>query len=388
MPSSPNDSNLRLNDYQQVLRRRTSGFYDESGQPLPSSFRDQQDYSSYLSSDSIDDSRSNTSFTFWNFFSPSWYLSIVWNFVHSATFASVFVILLVWASIFIYITFYFLYIPSLDLSKSIYFHFDSSCSGEKCSNPKAVIPLTEYRNPTLFAKGQQYRIRVDLTVPDSEVNANQGMFMVKLSMFDNNNKEIITTKRPSMLTYKSLVVRLIHTFFNWPFYVVGFSREDEKIKVPMIEEYVDGTRSRAGPANVAEVELVSRDIQVYESTLVIQANLTGLRYYMVNWPIITAMFGIATIFAFLSLVTIFSINRVTKDDTADSQVLYGDVDNPNSGEESQIYYSLQPGNSGEFHSIVDEQPADTSSDAKSAPAFASTIRSGDDSPDSTTEIES
>lgn len=359
-----------------VLRRRSFPFNDESGQ-LYSSNRDQNGYS-YLN-DATSEDRSSSSFTIWNLFSPTWYLSIAWNFVQSATFASVFVILLIWASIFIYITFYFLYIPSLDLSKSIYFHFDSACSGLECSNPKATIPLTEYRNPTLFAKGQQYRIRVDLTVPDSEVNAQQGMFMVKLSLFDANNKEITTAKRPSMLTYKSLVVRLIHTFFNWPFYVVGFSREDEKLKVSMIEEYVDGTRSRAGPAQVAQVELVSRDIQVYESTLVIQANLTGLRYYMVNWPIITAMFGIATIFAFLSLVTIFSINRVTKDETADTQVLYGDVDNPDSREESQAYHSLQSGNTGEFQSL----PVEASLEVRSGDV--SSVSGDESQPDSTTE---
>ena len=364
-------------DYQQVLRRRTSAFYDESGQPLPSN-RDQQGYSAYLT-ESTDDRSS--SFTFWNLFSPYWYLSIAWNFIHSATFASVFVILLIWASIFIYITFYFLYIPSLDLSKSIYFNFDSSCAGIECSNPKAIIPLTEYRNPTLFAKGQQYRIRVDLTVPDSEVNSQQGMFMVKLTLFDANNKEITTAKRPSMLTYKSFFVRLIHIFFNWPFYIVGFSREDEKLKVSMIEEYVDGTRSRAGPAQIAEVELISRDIQIYDSTLVIQANLTGLRYYMVNWPIITAMFGIATIFAFLSLVTIFSINRVSKEETTETQVLYGDVDNPSTSEESQVYHSVQPGNSGEYQSL----PVDSSLDAGSGDI--SSVSGDDESPDSTTGIE-
>lgn len=369
------ESSHRNSEYQQVLRRRTSSFHDDLGQPTSQSYREQQQNLNSFFSDVSEDRRS--SFSFWNLFSPNWYLSIVWNFVHSATFATVFIILLLWASIFIYITFYFLYIPSLDLSKTIHFDFDSDCSSDKCGNPKAIIPLTEYRNPTLFAKGQQYRIRVDLTMPDSEVNSKQGMFMVKLRMFDANSKEITTTKRPSMLKYKSLVVRLIHIFFNWPFYVVGFSREDEKLQVPMIEEYVDGTRSKTGPANTAEIELIARDVQVYESTLVIQANLTGLRFYMVNWPIITALFGIATIFAFLSLVIIFNINRVTKDESSSTQMLYGDLDDTSSGQTSQVYHSLQPASTGEFHSIPTNEETENKVE----------VMNVDESPDSTSEIE-
>jgi hypothetical protein len=139
-----------------------------------------------------------------------------------------------------------------------------------------------------------------------------------------NNKNIITSSRPAMLTYRSLPVKLIHTLFSWPLYLTGFRRESEDLHVPLIEEYTDGTRPAHGPASIARVELIARDLQVYSSTLVITAHLTGLRYYMVNWPILTALFGIATIFAFLSLVTICSINRVVRDDSADTEIIFSD----------------------------------------------------------------
>ena len=281
-----------------------------------------------------------------NLFSPSWYLSVMWNWIHSATFASVFVILLIWASIFMYITFYFLYIPSLDLSRAIHLQFDSDCdqahlqrsasshNPHKCSLPHAVVPLSQYRSPTLFAKGQQYRIRVDMVIPDSPVNRDQGMFMVRLTLTDAQERKIITSSRPSMLTYRSLPVKLIHTFFSWPAYLTGLKRESEDMQVPLIEEYVDGTRPNHGPAATARVELVARDLQVYSSSLIIQAHLTGLRYYMVHWPILTALFGIATIFAFLSLVTICSINRVVRDDSADTEVIFADDLSSRAGSEA------------------------------------------------------
>lgn len=288
----------------------------------------------------MDDTSSQSSspddrFRLGNLFSISWYLSVIWNSIHSATFASVFVILLVWASIFIYITFYFLYIPSLDLSRAIHFQFDSDCghpaTDHKCSIPHADIQLGQYKTPTLFAKGQPYRIRVDLNLPESGVNKDQGMFMIKLYLRDMNGKNIVTSSRPSMLTYKSLPVKLIHTFFSWPLYLSGWRRESEEMQVPLIEDYVDGTRPAHGPASSARVELIARNLQVYSSTLIIQAHLTGLRYYMVHWPILTALFGIATIFAFLSLITICSINRVVRDDSADTEIIFSDDLASNSG---------------------------------------------------------
>lgn len=260
-----------------------------------------------------------------NLLSPAWYLTTAWNTINNMAFASIFIILLVWASIFIYITFYFLYIPSMDLSRAIHLQFDSDCHDTKCSNPYAVVQLAQYRTPTLFAKGQQYKLRVDLNMPDSPVNSQQGMFMIKLSLLDPNNKNIVTSTRPGLMTYRSLPVKLIHTFFSWPLYVLGLTRESENLQVTLIEEYVDGTRPSLGPASAARIELLARDLQVYASTLTIQANLTGLRYFMVNWPILTAMFGIATIFAFLSLVTICSINRVVRDsDAADTEIIFSD----------------------------------------------------------------
>jgi len=283
--------------------------------------------------DDIDSTEDIEPFTLWSLLSPRFYLSVIWNTIHSATFASVFVILLMWASIFIYITFYFLYIPSLDLSRSIHFQFDADCDAQSvswngksleppCRHPAALIPLGQYKSPTLFAKGQQYRIRVDLSVPDSEVNHRQGMFMVKLVLMDAKERTIVSSSRPAMITFRSHPVKLIHTFFNWPFYVIGVKRESEDLHIPLVEEYIDGTRPNHGPASIAKVTIIARDIQIYSAVLTIQANLTGLRHYMVNWPILTALFGIATIFAFLALITICSINRVVKDDTADTEILF------------------------------------------------------------------
>lgn len=48
---------------------------------------------------------------------------------------------------------------------------------------------------------------------------------------------------------------------------------------------------------------------MYWADLRIEANLTGLRYYMVHWPLSTAILGISVFFALYALITICSIDR-------------------------------------------------------------------------------
>jgi len=328
-----------------------------------SGFGFQSNDSDNESNDSSDDVTPDV-FSIWKLLSPRFYLTLIWNTIHSATFASVFLILLVWASIFIYITFYFLYIPALDLSRSIHFQFHSDCdpylrnehTGKtRCDSPAATVQLGQYKTPTLFAKGQQYRIRVDLNLPDSEVNLKQGMFMINLNLLDSNHKNIASASRPAIMTYKSLPVKLLHTFFALPLYVLGVKRESEDLYIPLIEDYVDGTRPGHGPASTAEITLLARDLQVYTAVLTIQANLTGLRHYMVNWPIITAIIGIAIIFVFLSLITICSINRVVRNDSADTEVIFtGDFDSTE--DESSSGHNGSDSLTGEGSSHQEEKP--------------------------------
>ena len=55
----------------------------------------------------------------------------------------------------------------------------------------------------------------------------------------------------------------------------------------------------------------ARSVQIYWADLRIEANLTGLRFYMVHWPLSTAILGISVFFALYALITICSIDRST-----------------------------------------------------------------------------
>lgn len=244
----------------------------------------------------LNDDRDTPKFRLRDLFNPKRLILFLWNSLHRATFGTICVIVLLWASIFVYASFYYIYIPALDVAHAIHFQFDTVCK-ESCTMPFANIQLSQYKQPTFFATGQQYRISVNLHVPESDINWDQGMFMLKIQLFDNNHNEIITSSRPAILRYKSPLLRVLYTVVYWPLLVTGLKTETQHLTIPLIENYVDGIKPKAGTATSATITLegafrvhsmrfptfltfplAARTIQVYTSSMIVQANLTGLRY--------------------------------------------------------------------------------------------------------------
>ena len=56
--------------------------------------------------------------------------------------------------------------------------------------------------------------------------------------------------------------------------------------------------------------LLARNIQIYDSELLITATLSGLRYYMIYWPVTSAVVGISIVFFFLSLLSVLTFYKL------------------------------------------------------------------------------
>lgn len=119
----------------------------------------------------------------------------------------------------------------------------------------AHVQLSHPKVPTVFVTGQSYLISLDLEAPESEVNYQQGVFMVKLTLFDSLGREVATSSRPVMLTYRSYLVRLMITAVRSLPLVTGFMKESESINLPLMEQFVDGAKPLIGPVAKARVEL-------------------------------------------------------------------------------------------------------------------------------------
>ncbi|XP_074593541.1 lipid droplet biogenesis associated protein seipin [Brevipalpus obovatus] len=251
--------------------------------------------------------------------SPSSLILFAWNTFNRFTFISVLFILICWTSAFTYTTLYFLYVPTLIHHRMVNFQFDLRCQ-DNCLNPSAEVPLYDYKTPSIFARGQSYDFHIELDLPESDVNWDQGMFMVRMRLLDERKNEVINYATPSILQYKSPILRIANLVCYWPLYLSGFTKEAQHLAVPLATNFIDGFSPRHGLASMANISIEAKQIQLYSATLAIKANLRGLRYYMVYWPLTSALFGTLSIGFFVAIIVILSVFRILRNNSASTTV--------------------------------------------------------------------
>ncbi|ETE59783.1 Seipin, partial [Ophiophagus hannah] len=99
---------------------------------------------------------------------------------------------------------------------------------------------------------------LELELPESPVNQNLGMFMVVISCYTKGGRIISSSARAYIPT-------------------IG-----------------------------AVIEIQTTRIQIYGAHLRIHAHFTGLRYLLYNFPVTSAILGVASNFMFLSVIVLFS----------------------------------------------------------------------------------
>jgi len=205
---------------------------------------------------------------------------------------------IVWLSVFIYVSFYYSYVPTISHIRPVHLEF-SLCQDNAglCSNPTANVSLTHHHN--LLRGGQPYNIILDLEIPESETNRNVGMFMVHLKLSGKDGRLITSSRRSAMLRYKSQVLHFLSTMFFSPLLLTGPMEEKQTLKVEMFSEYLEKS---VNPVTNIWIEIESRWLQLYSSKLRIQAEFTGLRYFMFYWPVLSASVGISLHVIILSFI--------------------------------------------------------------------------------------
>ena len=199
--------------------------------------------------------------------------------------------LVLMTSIFLYLTIYSAFIPKVHHSKRVHFEFDTKCA-DNCKNPRAEVTCKQFQ----LHRGQSYRFSLSLDMPESEVNWKQGMFMINVNLISPSGKILHTSSRPAILKQKSRVTRWLLSLAYWPFVLLGYKNEMQTVDVQLIDSYNEG------PITKASLELVARNIQVYSASMHVYANLSGLSYYMYNWPVSSAIVGVMTLTSFISMV--------------------------------------------------------------------------------------
>ncbi|XP_077283741.1 lipid droplet biogenesis associated protein seipin [Arctopsyche grandis] len=263
--------------------------------------------------------------------------------------------LILWISIFIYVAFYYTYMPSITHTRPIYFQF-RSCDEDRgiCSYPSAHVRLTKRQQ--LLMVGQAYRISIDLDVPESQVNKDLGMFMCCAELRARGGGLVSSACRSGLLSYKSPLLTLISTLFKAPMMVLGMQEERQLIQLELFSHYEDDKNQ---PITDMYVEIQSRHIELYSATLNIDAHFTGLRYVMFNWPYLSAAVGVTTNVLFMALVFALSWYHLQLE-TDEEETLKGEDKPFGGGTENFIFDSddLAP----DTFSVKQEDESHTSED--------------------------
>ncbi|KFB43523.1 AGAP003143-PA-like protein [Anopheles sinensis] len=209
----------------------------------------------------------------------------------------------VWASIFLYLYFYYSYMPSVLHMKDVHLNIrECKDSAVDCKPyPTANVALTNHQR--FLMVGQPYKIILNLEMPESEQNGKIGMFTVCGTLKDYQQEEITSSCRMSMLHYKSDLLKTILTVVFAPLLVFGYREEKQLVTVELFSHFLDDSNQ---PATNIDITIQCRDIQLYSAELHVIANFTGLRYLMFNWPVLSAIIGITTNLFFILIVCLLS----------------------------------------------------------------------------------
>ncbi|KAF9929208.1 Berardinelli-Seip congenital lipodystrophy 2 (seipin) [Linnemannia zychae] len=217
-------------------------------------------------------------------------------------------LLLVGVSLAAYLSFYWVYIPQRGHVGPVHLQYDRpTAPGVIGHGPTAEIDFTRGGRYNQFLRGDQaYDISMNLLVPTSEKNVAIGNFMVMVTLLRADGKTIMTSSRPGILTYQSTPLRLMKTAWKAVPLVLDWSKEDQVIKLPLIENFIEDS---SNPVARAYIEISTPDLQVYRSTIHIDAHFHGLRqlstalvfmsvfifweiiFTVVTWQVLAGWFG-------------------------------------------------------------------------------------------------
>ncbi|KYN21597.1 PREDICTED: seipin [Trachymyrmex cornetzi] len=219
-------------------------------------------------------------------------------------------VLIVWLSIFLYTVFYYSYMPSMTYVRPVHLQF-KSCD-EKigiCSFPQAHVQLTKRQQ--LLMVGQPYKMNLHLEMPESTANKELGMFMVCAQLRSRDGHLVDHMCKSAMLHYRSTLLHTLTTLLFSPMMIFGNVEEKQDIVLELFNNFEEDQNH---PVTIIFIEVQSRHIEFYSANLIINARLSGLRYWMFYWPILSSCVGIGTNLFFIMLVCTLSYIHFGSDD--------------------------------------------------------------------------
>ncbi|XP_046490832.1 seipin isoform X3 [Neodiprion pinetum] len=228
-------------------------------------------------------------------------------------------VVVIWISVFLYAAFYYAYMPNISHVRPVHLTFES-CDEKKgiCSFPSAHVQLTKKQQ--LLMVGQPYKVNLHLEMPESPTNRELGMFMVCAQLRDRDGVLVGNACRSAMLHYRSSLLHILTTLTFSPMMILGSAEEKQNI---VLEMFANFEEDQSHPVTDVYVEIQSRFVEFYSATVMINAHLSGLRYIMFHWPILSAILGISTNLFFIALICVLSyLHFIAEDEILDDDFIF------------------------------------------------------------------
>jgi hypothetical protein len=115
-----------------------------------------------------------------------------------------------------------------------------------------------------------------------------GAFMVNVDLLNVKHNVMAKSRRPLLMKYKSLPVKIVEWIVFAPFYVFGLMDESQTHRFVLFDSYVE---DKEYPLSHVRVWLSDPAVQVSSANVYIIAELSGLSYFMYHWFIVSAIVG-------------------------------------------------------------------------------------------------
>ncbi|XP_041353059.1 seipin-like [Gigantopelta aegis] len=213
-------------------------------------------------------------------------------------------VFILWLSVFLYASFYYVYMPAASHVRPVYLTFNVCSDGfSVCSFPSANVSLGHDGREEILHKGQPYRIFLELDMPESQTNRNLGMFMIVVKLYDKTGRISQESSRTTLLHYRSWLLRTLQTIVLLPLYLANLVEQSQLINVEVFPKFFDDLNF---PSVGALIDVQNRKIEIYSAKLKLFADFVGLRYFMFYWPWVTSICGVCFNFVFLTFVALVS----------------------------------------------------------------------------------
>lgn len=134
--------------------------------------------------------------------------------------------------------------------------------------------------------------------------------MVCAELRDRNDIILGKACRSTMLHYRSSLLQALTTLTFSPMMIFGSTEEKQNV---VLELFGNFEEDQNHPVTTIYVEVKSKDIELYSASIMINAHLSGLRYLMFHWPILSGIIGIGTNLFFITLVCTLSYFAIYED---------------------------------------------------------------------------